>query len=102
MSLDPAIFEAEAERLGVTWPERGAMIRFRRRSGRGHDEWKLGTVKVVWLALDAVAIDLEDGAAALIPEFGDEYEIVPHSAQVGASWVWRVLSALGQRRSRTA
>jgi hypothetical protein len=71
MALDPAIFEAEEERLGVKFPARGTPILARNRDGNV----VAGNVGAVWLALDMVCIEIEtiNGQAKIYPERGDEF-----------------------------
>lgn len=70
--LDPAIFKAEEERLGVKFPERGTPILARNREGNVI----AGNVGAVWMALDMVCIEIETvsgSTTSIYPERGDEF-----------------------------
>jgi hypothetical protein len=70
--LDPAIFKAEEERLGVKFPARGTPILAKNRDGNVI----AGYVGAVWLAEDMVCIEIETIGGAthrIYPERGDEF-----------------------------
>jgi hypothetical protein len=71
LPIDPAIFRAHEEKLGIKFPERGTPIIAKNRSGRVI----AGNVGNVWLAMDVVCIDVDTvgGTARIYPELGDQF-----------------------------
>lgn len=71
LPIDPAIFKAHEEKLGIKFPERGTPILAKNRSGNVI----AGNVGTVWLAQDVVCIDVETtgGTARIYPELGDKF-----------------------------
>lgn len=71
MALDPAIFKAIEEKLGIKFPDRGTPVLARNRNGNV----VAGNVGTIWMALDVACIDVETtgGTIRIYPELGDTF-----------------------------
>lgn len=73
MALDPAIFKAAEERLGIKFPDRGTPVLAKNRNGN----IVAGNVGTIWMAMDTICIDIEttSGMFRCYPELGDEFKV---------------------------
>jgi hypothetical protein len=71
LAIDPAVFDTHT---GAPWPDKGQPVVCHVRDGRV----LTGTVSLVWLALDALCIDVEtaEGRVRVFREFGDRCDVV--------------------------
>jgi hypothetical protein len=71
LPIDPKIFAAVEERLGMKFPKRGTPILAKNRNGHVI----AGNVGNVWIAMDTVCIDVDTvgGTARIYPQLGDKF-----------------------------